>query len=600
MRASLSLASVTVLLLACSSAQAGDLHVDARNPGSQDGSAARPYRTVQGAVSAAQGGDRIKIATGTYQEAVSVSNKGLSFEGGYPGAPQSTYESGGSGDFASADPTAHPTTLQGSSSAAVLSVSGTVQTTVDGLVLRGGRNGITAEGYPELSATLTVRRSLIENNGSPSVFGGGIRAETALVVEDSVIRGNAGERGSGISARKASLRIVRSLVEDNVSHGDHGGGIYAAGAVEILGCLVRNNRVGEGVGYGWGGGIIVFNAGTHATIADTEVTGNYAPNKGSGVFVDDGAQATIRNVLVADNECSDDGGAVYVDGADGQNGSQATLINVTVAGHDCSSGGGNALLLEQASQVTVESSIFWDNGAKDVTVAPGNSLTVRYTNSRDSLSGEGNLSVDPLFANPAAGFYQLKNEGGRWDPATKACVFDSVTSPCVNAGDPTGAYDREPEPNGGRVDMGAYGNSLSAGCAANGGGGFGGTGGIAGSGGTGGVAGSGGTGGYSGATGGAGGAGSGGVAGTGGTGGSAAGAGGSTAGAGGSTAGAGGTTGGGAGASTGGAFWASGNDDDGGCGCRHAGSGKSGGLLALVALGLSVLVRVGRGRRARV
>jgi MYXO-CTERM domain-containing protein len=594
MRASLPFASVTVLLLACSSAQAGDLHVDARNPGSQDGSAARPYRTVQGAGSAAQGGDRIKIATGTYQESVSVSNKGLSFEGGYPGAPQSTYESGGSGDFAAADPIAHPTALQGSSGSAVLSVSGTVQTIVDGLTFRGGGNGITAEGYPELSATLTVRRSLIENNGSPSVFGGGIRAETALVVEDSIIRGNVGERGSGIAARKASFRIVRSLVEDNVSHGDHGGGIYAAGAVEILGCLVRNNRVGEGVGYGWGGGIIVFNSGTSATIADTEVTGNYAPTKGSGVFVDDGAQATIRNVLVADNACSDQGGAVYVDGVDGQNGSRATLINVTVAGHDCSGGEGNALLLEQGSQVTVESSIFWDNGTKDVTVDPGNSLTVRYTNSRDSLSGEGNLSVDPLFANPAAGFYQLKNEAGRWDPATKACVFDSVTSPCVNAGDPSGAYDREPDPNGGRVDMGAYGNSVSAGCAANGGGGFGGTGGIAGSGGTGGVAGAGGTGGYGGATGGAGGAGSGGVAG-----GETGGAGGSTAGAGGSVGGAGGTTGG-AGASTGGAFWASGNDDDGGCGCRHAGSGKSSGLLAWIALGLSVLVRVRRGRRSRV
>jgi hypothetical protein len=579
MRASLPFASVTVLLLACSSARAGDLHVDGRNPGSQDGSAARPYRTVQEAVSEAQGGDRIKIATGTYQESISVSDKGLSFEGGYPGASQSTYESGGSGDFASADPSAYPTVLQGSSGSAVLSVSGTVQTTVDGMTIRGGGNGITAEGYPELDATLTVRRSLIEDNGSPSVFGGGIRAETALVVEDSVIRGNVGERGSGIAARKASFRIVRSLVEDNVSHGDHGGGIYATGDVEILGCLVRNNRVGEGVGYGWGGGIIVFNSGTHATIADTEVTGNYAPTKGSGVFVDDGAQATIRNVLVADNACSDDGGAVYVDGADAQNGSTATLINVTVAGHDCSSGGGNALLLEQASQVTVESSIFWDNGAKDVTVDPGNSLTVRYTNSRDSLSGEGNLSVDPLFADPAAGFYQLKNEAGRWDPATSSCVNDSVTSPCINAGDPAGAYDREPDPNGGRVDMGAYGNSLSAGCAANGGGGFGGTGGVAGSGGSGGSGGTGGsTGGASGSGGGETGGGAGGAV----------------------VGGAGGSTAGGAGAGTGGAFWASSNDDDGGCGCRLAGSGKSGGALAWLVLGLSVLVGVRRGRRASV
>lgn len=568
MRLSFPFALAVSSSLACATASAADVFVDARNTGSQDGSAARPYRTVQAAVSAAKSGDRIKIATGTYQESISISDKGLAFEGGYPGATEATYSSGGTGDFSSSDPQVHPTEIRGSSGAPVVSVEGTVETVVEALVITGGGNGIVSKAYPELDGTLIVRRSLIENNGSPSVDGGGIFAESALVVEDSILRGNVGERGSGINARKASVRLVRTLVEGNVSHGDHGGGIYATGQIEILGCLVRNNRVGQGLGYGWGGGLIVFNQGTNATIADTEVRGNYAASKGSGVFVDDGAVATLRNVLVADNECGKEGGAVYVDGADGSLGSRATLINVTVAGHDCNNPGhGNALLLEQASTVTVESSIFWGNGAQDVTVDPGNSLTVRYTNAKDSLSGTGNTSEDPLFANPGAGDYRLKNQAGRWDPALGECVLDTETSPCVDSGDPAGAFDREPDPNGGRVDMGAYGNSLSAGCAANGGsGGWGGTGGAGGTGGT-----SGGTGGGT--------AGTGGQAGDGGESGAA------------GVAGTGSVGGSGGVAGSGGFFGQNGEDDDGSCACGAGPKPKAGGvfvtvLIAGIALGI--------------
>ncbi|MDZ7337718.1 MAG: FecR domain-containing protein [candidate division KSB1 bacterium] len=36
------------------------------------------------------------------------------------------------------------------------------------------------------------------------------------------------------------------------------------------------------------------------------------------------------------------------------------------------------------------------------------------------------------------------------------------TSPCIDAGDPSDDYSLEPEPNGGRIDMGAYGNTAEA------------------------------------------------------------------------------------------------------------------------------------------
>jgi hypothetical protein len=454
------------VMLAPGIAYAADIHVDGRNAGSENGSEAGPYRTVGAAVKAAKKGDRIKIAAGSYGENIDVRGKSLVFEGGFPGAPAETYAGGGSGNFAQSDPKANETTLQGKANAPVLFAEGTIETTVLGLVLKGGKHGIEATADPETRGKLVVRHSRIENNGNATVHGGGIRAKTELFLEDSVVRDNVGEKGSGVASGPARTVILRTVIENNVSHGDHGGGLYAVGAVEILGSLFRNNRVGETAGYGWGGGLIVFNKGTKALIADTEVTGNFSPTKGSGVFVDDGAEATLRNVLIVNNRCSKEGGALYIDGLDERLGSRADLVNVTIAGHDCGKTGyGNAIVMERASVMTVASSIFWNNGPLDASLQPGNTLSVRYSNTKDSFPGPGNLRSDPLFANADAGDYRLKNQAGRWDPVAKACVKDSVTSPCVDTGDPEGAFDREPQPHGGRVDMGAYGNSPLAGCA---------------------------------------------------------------------------------------------------------------------------------------
>ena len=81
---------------------------------------------------------------------------------------------------------------------------------------------------------------------------------------------------------------------------------------------------------------------------------------------------------------------------------------------------------------------------------------------------------DPLFANPghwdsevtptswADGDCHLKSQGGRWDPDAGVWVQDDVTSPCIDAGDPNSPIGLEPFPNGGRINMGAYGGTAEA------------------------------------------------------------------------------------------------------------------------------------------
>jgi parallel beta-helix repeat protein len=77
--------------------------------------------------------------------------------------------------------------------------------------------------------------------------------------------------------------------------------------------------------------------------------------------------------------------------------------------------------------------------------------------------GEGNISADPLFVNPAAGDFHLKSEAGHWDPNSESWIKDDITSPCIDAGDPNSDWSSEIWPHGERINMGAYGGTQEAG-----------------------------------------------------------------------------------------------------------------------------------------
>jgi len=60
------------------------------------------------------------------------------------------------------------------------------------------------------------------------------------------------------------------------------------------------------------------------------------------------------------------------------------------------------------------------------------------------------------------GDYHLKSQAGRWDLNSESWVRDEVTSPCVDAGDPNSPVAFEPSPNGGIINMGAFGGTTEA------------------------------------------------------------------------------------------------------------------------------------------
>ena len=200
-------------------------------------------------------------------------------------------------------------------------------------------------------------------------------------------------------------------------------------------------------------------------------------NAGSAILCV-GSHPMISHCVIAGNRTTDPdfGAAVYcMDSA-------TTLQNCTVADNLGGEHGAGIYLVD--SSITIWNSIIWGNTSSQIVVESGNDPAVAYSSISGTWPGDGNIDKGPVFANsgywsdPAdpnllldpqepdavwfAGDYHLKSLVGRWSPNGGRWILDDVASPCIDAGDPNADWAIEPEPNGGRVNMGAYGGTIQA------------------------------------------------------------------------------------------------------------------------------------------
>ena len=56
----------------------------------------------------------------------------------------------------------------------------------------------------------------------------------------------------------------------------------------------------------------------------------------------------------------------------------------------------------------------------------------------------------------------MRSSSGRWDGGLGEWVYDSVTSACIDGGDPGSDWFGEYWPHGGRINIGAYGGTRYA------------------------------------------------------------------------------------------------------------------------------------------
>lgn len=128
-----------------------------------------------------------------------------------------------------------------------------------------------------------------------------------------------------------------------------------------------------------------------------------------------------------------------------------TLTNLTITGNSFGIRG------QEGADPAVTNCIIWNNRNGDLY-----HVRARYSDiSQADAVGQnnGNLGTDPLFANPSNGDYHLKSRYGRYSPTQDTWVTDPVSSPCIDAGDPSVSPGRERVPRGGRINMGAYGGT---------------------------------------------------------------------------------------------------------------------------------------------
>jgi hypothetical protein len=306
------------------------------------------------------------------------------------------------------NPALWPTVIQrASGNTRILHVNGVTNGTLDQVTLTGGNMGNGAGIRIDNSVNILIANCTITNNTyivddwAPS--GGGLYAEagTSVTISNCMIRGN--------------------QIDSSKTHGGAascGGGIYSAGILTVRDSVIVNN---QSKATGWGsssGGAIYFS----------------------------GTRLDLRNVLLAGNDSKNTGDGLQV------NGGAVSLTNVTVAGN---SGEG---VRRAGGTVTVKDSILWGNG---VDSTGGVTLAWScYSNSMDHVNGGNNISTNPLFVDTT--YYHLKSRGGNYvggyfSGGTWANASES--SPCIDVGDPTSDYSREPEPNGRQVNLGAYGNT---------------------------------------------------------------------------------------------------------------------------------------------
>lgn len=124
----------------------------------------------------------------------------------------------------------------------------------------------------------------------------------------------------------------------------------------------------------------------------------------------------------------------------------------------------NSIIAGNATTLELQGTNAQEDKGKNITYS-----CLYNTVKSDNLSdyGTGCIAKDPCFADAASGDFHLKSAAGRWNGTT--WVKDTVTSPCIDAGEASAAYANEPSPNGNRANMGAYGNTTEASKSASGG-----------------------------------------------------------------------------------------------------------------------------------
>ena len=278
----------------------------------------------------------------------------------------------------------------------------------------------------------------------------------------------AGGQGGGMVHGNGRARLSECVFEKNSA--DDGGGVYLSGSLKSVleACVFRGNSAE------WSGGAVQGCDYSDFDLVNCVMTGNQAGNTGGAVRI--WYYGTVRGLCcVFSGNRAWHGGALDIELNVGTRFENCTMVaNSADVGSAVTC---HARPKENAEALQLTNCILWNPGA-EIDSSGKSAIEITYSDVEGGWVGEGNIDIDPLFADPGSwdangtpdrrddvwteGDYHLKSQAGRWDPNSQSWATDAVTGPCIDAGDPNSPVGDEPEPNGGRINMGAYGGTAEA------------------------------------------------------------------------------------------------------------------------------------------
>lgn len=325
-------------------------------------------------------------------------------------------------------------------------------------------SGFTVESINESSGARYLA-NIVTDQGNPlysdnTTFKDNVGTSDLLVFFciDVIIENNA------ITGGTYALNINRNIENVYVLNNTISGGTHALhihGAATNL--IVRNNTLS---------GRNPLHQDTAGDIVDVVIENNIFKN-GRDYGIRIAASGNIQNYTIKNNQIYNNGWWVTsVDNAPGiffDYWRNSYPRNVNITNNVIHNNSGDGIQVDEYYfTVNITNNIIVNNSNYGINLSNGTVYSHTYNdiwnntqgNFSNLTSSTGEIFVNPLFVDISDFDFHIKSTIGRWNGT--AWITDIVDSPCIDTGGPSYDYSNEPEPNGNRINMGAYGNTIYA------------------------------------------------------------------------------------------------------------------------------------------